>query len=46
MSEEKKNATAKEVKEEARELSKEELEEVTGGGVVVTGVEMFRKLLE
>ena len=32
MSEEKKNATAKEVKEEARDLTEEELEQVTGGG--------------
>ena len=35
MSEEKKNATAKEVKEEARELSMEELEKVNGG--MITG---------
>ncbi|MDO4809803.1 MAG: bacteriocin [Eubacteriales bacterium] len=33
-------------KQEARQLTEEELEQVTGGGVVVTGVEMFRKLLE
>ena len=31
MSEEKKNATAKEVKEEARKLTEEELDKVTGG---------------
>ena len=36
MSEEKKNATAKEVKEEARELTKEELEKVTGGAFSIT----------
>ena len=45
MSEEKKSEVTEEVKE-ARELAEEELEKVTGGGVVVTGVEMFRKLLE
>ena len=32
--------------EKLQELTEEELEKVTGGGVVVTGVEMFRKLLE
>ena len=37
MSEEKKNATAKEVKEEARELTKEELKKVTGGHVLASG---------
>ena len=37
MSEKKKNAATEEVKEEARKLSEEELEKVTGGGPVLSG---------
>ena len=37
MSEEKKTAVTEEVKEEARKLTEEELEKVTGGGPVLSG---------
>lgn len=38
MSEEKKNEVTEVVKEEARELSEEELEKVTGGSAAVAGL--------